>query len=58
MTCPKCGKENFDNWPITVNNEIIEGGCQDCFEKECDREWWKIILVIDKVVNLEGLGKI
>ena len=38
--CPKCGKENTDNWPLEINGEIVDGGCQDCWEAEWDEKWW------------------
>jgi hypothetical protein len=41
--CPKCGTMNNDNWPITVNEKILFGGCQDCWEKECEKQWWDIM---------------
>ena len=40
MKCPKCNIENNDNWPVTVNSDIKEGGCQECWESECDEIWW------------------
>ena len=51
MICPLCGKENTDNWPVTVNEVAKEGGCQDCWEKQSDEEWWKAVVEIDKVLN-------
>jgi len=39
MKCPKCGTENTDNWPIHVGDDIRDGGCQECWEKECDESW-------------------
>jgi len=35
MICPKCGKENIDDWP--------GGLCQDCWEEECDETWWGMV---------------
>jgi len=40
MNCPKCGKENTDNWPLEINGKIVDGGCQDCWEVECYNKWW------------------
>ena len=40
MNCPKCGKENTDNWPLEINGEIVDGGCQECWEIEWDEKWW------------------
>lgn len=39
MKCPKCGKENEDNWPILQG----DGGCQECWENECGEAWWNFI---------------
>ncbi len=43
MICPICGKENDDNWPVTVDDDIMDGGCQDCWEKETDESWWEAV---------------
>ena len=43
MKCPKCGKENTDDWPLEIGDEITEGGCQDCWENQCDKSWWNAI---------------
>jgi hypothetical protein len=43
MNCPNYGKQNDDNWPITVNDEIKRGGCQDCWESESDAAWWDAV---------------
>jgi len=40
MTCLKCGKENTDDWPLEINGKIKPGGCQECWEIECDNKWW------------------
>ena len=45
MICPLCKKENSDDWPLEIGGEIVEGGCQDCWESQCDKEWWKAIEV-------------
>ena len=41
LKCPKCGKANDDNWPITVGDRCLDGGCQECWEEECDKAWWE-----------------
>jgi len=41
--CPKCEKENTDNWPLDIDGEIKEGGCQMCWEAECDKSWWEMV---------------
>lgn len=43
VTCPVCGKKNDDNWPVLLNDVIVDGGCQDCWETQCDEDWWKEI---------------
>ena len=45
MKCPLCGKENTDN-SVTVDDGIKNGGCQMCWEKQCDEEWWKMVKTI------------
>jgi len=40
MICPNCKTENDDNWPLEIGGVIMEGGCQMCWEKECDDKWW------------------
>jgi len=40
MNCPNCGIENEDNWPISINGKIEWGGCQGCWEEQCDEAWW------------------
>lgn len=37
--CPRCGKLNTDNWPLTIGDEIKEGGCQECWEADCSDAW-------------------
>mgnify|MGYP001584046597 FL=1 len=49
--CPVCKKENDDNWPIEVKTEdgmfeIRSGGCQDCWEEQCDKKWWKEVILM------------
>ena len=43
ILCPACGVPNDDNWPIHVNGKAVDGGCQGCWEKDCDREWWEMV---------------
>ena len=42
MTCPGCKKENDDNWPLKINDKIKIGGCQECWEEQCDIAWWEM----------------
>ncbi len=46
MKCPICETENTDNWPVTVDGDIQDGGCQECWEKECDESWWEAVIFI------------
>lgn len=48
VPCPVCGTPNTDNWPVDVDGEIQDGGCQECWEAECDREWWKCVAAIQQ----------
>jgi hypothetical protein len=49
MICPNCKKENKDNWPL----EKGPGGCQECWEIECDAGWWEAVVALDKLLHLE-----
>ena len=43
--CPLCGGLNDDNWPLDVEGETKEGGCQNCWEAQADKTWWDQIPV-------------
>ena len=45
MLCPCCKREVYEDvrWPVEVDGEIVEGGCQECWEKECDRTFWDAV---------------
>jgi len=43
MKCPKCGTENKDDWPLEIGDEIVEGGCQECWETACSKSWWEMV---------------
>jgi hypothetical protein len=45
--CPLCGTPNSDDWPIEVAGEIVQGGCQECWEKQSDAAWWKMVVAVD-----------
>lgn len=45
IQCPKCGAIDDANWPITVGGQVVEGGCQNCWEAECDADWWAAVPV-------------
>ena len=45
--CPGCGQLHNDDWPITVNGKVVDGGCQECWERESDREWWKAVVALE-----------
>ena len=51
MKCPICGTENDYNWPLQVDGQIKTGGCQECWEKQSEEEWWKMVVRIDKMMN-------
>lgn len=42
MECPICKKDNKDDWPVDVDGKIVGGGCQDCWETQCDSAFWEI----------------
>ena len=46
--CPSCGRLNTDNWPLDIDGEIVDGGCQGCWEAECSRKWWQHINAINQ----------
>ena len=37
--CPTCGKINTADWPLKVGDDIKEGGCQKCWEAQCNESW-------------------
>jgi hypothetical protein len=43
MICPKCKKENDDNWALLIDGKATDGGCQECWESDCDAEWWGML---------------
>ena len=47
IPCPKCGRLNTDNWPLEINGKIEEGGCQECWEEQCDENWWRVNTILD-----------
>jgi len=51
LNCPCCGKTNDDNWPLQIAGLIMEGGCQECWEIQCARSWWKAMVRIDEVMS-------
>lgn len=52
--CPACGEENTDSWPIHVNGEVVDGGCQKCWENDCDHLWWEQVRAIE-VMHEKGV---
>ena len=40
--CPRCARSVIDEttWPLTIGGQIIEGGCQECWEEDCATAWW------------------
>ena len=53
MICPKCKTENTDDWPIHVNGKVVEGGCQNCWEKESSAAWWIAVVQLDNIIHFE-----
>lgn len=51
VECPKCGEKNDDNWPVTVDGEIVWGGCQICWEAECSESWWDMVDSISEMIE-------
>lgn len=47
--CPQCGKKNTDNWPLVIDGELCEGGCQECCEAYCDKTWWQQVDAINYI---------
>ena len=48
MKCPVCGEENDDNWLVYLDfdgprKQLEYGGCQACWERQCDDEWWEMV---------------
>ena len=46
--CPNCGELNDDDWPLVIDGETKEGGCQACWEAECDKSWWEYLEMIEE----------
>ena len=45
MKCPKCERKIFPGeitWIIEVGNDFVGGGCQECWEDECNDSWWSM----------------
>ena len=43
-TCPRCHQAiepNDVTWPLTLDDAIVDGGCQTCWEDECAEAWWE-----------------
>jgi len=49
--CPKCNRPNEDNWPLDEG----DGGCEECWEAECSREWWEMIGRLEQVYELRQI---
>ncbi len=50
LICPVCGEQNIDDWPLKVGEQIIMGGCQDCWEEQTDGEWWEQLMAISQII--------
>jgi hypothetical protein len=51
VSCPICGEPNADEWYVIVGGRIEAGGCQDCWEAQCDQQWWQ---AVDELADLPG----
>lgn len=51
IICPVCGKLNIDDWPVEVDGEIQNGGCQDCWEAQCDESWWDAVETCGRAID-------
>lgn len=51
--CPGCGRWNTDDWPLEIEGEILEGGCQECWEAACSESWWEMVVFLGKAGLLE-----
>lgn len=51
IICPICGEPNIDNWPVEVDGEIENGGCQNCWEAECDKLWWDTVGAYGRAID-------
>jgi len=49
--CPSCGVSNDYDWPLNISGKIKWGGCQDCWESEVDKKWWKAVVAIDNFLQ-------
>lgn len=41
------------NWPLNVAGIIMVGGCQECWEAECDASWWVMARALDRAFPVE-----
>ena len=50
FTCPICKKENNDNLPVQVGENIIKGGCSDCNKTQVNEAWKEVLKKIDEIL--------
>jgi hypothetical protein len=50
--CPICGEMNDDDWPLDIDGNIVDGGCQTCWEAESDLEYWNMVNALNNVLRL------
>lgn len=43
-----CGKAH-DGWPSKDGSLL----CQDCWEAECDKSWWQMVIAIDEYDSIQ-----
>ena len=51
--CPRCGRPTTSDWPLVVDETIIEGGCRECWEIQCEQEWWELVERINQLPEEE-----
>ena len=49
FTCPRCKTLTVDNWPLDINGVIEDGGCQECWEDACEKDWVTAMTIFDEV---------
>jgi hypothetical protein len=55
--CPRCNAriESYDlTWPIWIDGDVVDGGCQDCWETQCAGAWWEFVEQGGARIGVEG----
>ncbi len=50
--CKTCGQPH-DNWPAKDGGDL----CQMCWEAECDKSWWEMVIAFDTARAKVSLAK-